>query len=210
MELYTEIIAVIDRSGSMSTIAKDMEGGFNEFIAEQKKGSGKCLVTLIQFDAPQGPETLYTAKPLAEVPPMSLIPRGGTPLLDALGVAIVSNGERFAKQAEKPDKVIVMVITDGEENASREYTKEQVREKVKHQEANYGWQFIYLGANVDSFKNASALGFSASNVANYNANSGSVKAMYASASANTLRSRSSVTASVSFDDEQRKKILTQK
>src|SRR5262245_14698463 len=154
-----EIIALLDRSGSMARVAKDMECGFDSFIREQQTQPGECQVTLVQFDT-AGIETSYEAKPVAEVPPLSLKARGGTPLLDAMGDTIDRVGARLAAtpEARRPGRVLFLVMTDGYENSSQRFKKEEIKGKVELQTNVYKWQFSYLGANVDAFAEAGALG----------------------------------------------------
>lgn len=171
----TEIVVILDRSGSMSSIQKDMEGGFDTFIAGQRALPGECAVSLYQFDDEY--EAVYEGKPIASVPNLALLPRGGTALLDAMGKTIVSVGERLKALAERsrPAAVIVMVITDGYENASKEYTRARVSEMVKHQETAYRWQFMYLGADVNAIAEAASMGIATAAV--YSASAGGVQGM---------------------------------
>lgn len=196
----TEIAIVLDRSGSMDIIRKDMEGGFATFLAEQRKIPDPCNVSLYQFD--NAFDVVYEDRPLAEAPPLTLTPRGGTALLDALARAMALIGERLARkpEAERPGKVVVLVITDGQENASREATRAQVAEKIKHQREAYNWQFAFLGANLDSFAEARSLNVSPAAVQNFQANAQGVGDMYAVSSkgVGAYRSTRSVNASLSI------------
>lgn len=144
---FTEIIVILDRSGSMSTIAADMRGGFDQFIADQRKVPGECTVTLAQFDDRY--ELVYEARPIADVPPLELVPRGWTALYDAVGKTINSVGERLSKTPEdaRPSKVIVVIISDGHENRSQEFGQPAIAEMIKVQRETYNWEFVYLGAN---------------------------------------------------------------
>jgi uncharacterized protein YegL len=199
-----ELVVVLDRSGSMQPIAKDMEGGFDQLIADQRKLPGRCLVTLVQFDS-ERVETVYEAKPVAEVPALSLVPRGSTPLLDAVGSTIKRTGDRLATtpEAARPGKVIMLIVTDGQENASREYKKEQVKAMVEHQRTAYQWEFIYLGANVDAFAEAGSLGINLASASNYIPDSAGAQAVYVAASASVGRSRAGGSTALT-DDERRK------
>lgn len=174
----TEIIAILDRSGSMSSIAQDMRGGFMTFINEQKKIPGDLRVSLYQFDSVY--EVVYENRSVQDIHELTLVPRNNTALLDAVGRAINDTGRRLAAmhEHERPHKVIVMVITDGEENASREYTRERIKGMIEHQEKKYGWTFIFLGANQNAFHEASAMGFQSGNTMNFAANSRGTEAVY--------------------------------
>lgn len=161
MKDATEIVVVMDKSGSMGPRQMDAIGGFNQFLKEQKAHPGEANLTLIQFDTTYN--ILYTGKPIREVEDLNTDtyrPGGGTALNDALARGIIETGKRLSDmpEANRPSKVICVVITDGEENSSKEHTKEQVQEMVKHQEEKYDWAFIYLGANVDAFHAAAQLG----------------------------------------------------
>jgi len=157
----SDITILLDRSGSMASVKSDVEGGFARFLGEQRTLPGECRLSLVQFDS-EAIEAVYTAQPIAQAPDLTLVPRGWTPLLDAVGRTIVKTGERLAAEAEsqRPGRVLFVIITDGLENASREYTKARVREMVEHQRRAYHWEFLYLGANVDAFAEAGALGIS--------------------------------------------------
>lgn len=167
----TLITIVLDRSGSMRAIRKDMEGGFDAFIADQRRVPGACSVTLAQFDDTY--DVVYTDRPLDSVPPLSIEPRGMTALLDAVGRTIDATGARLAAmpEADRPEKVLVMVITDGCENASQEYTRERIKEMITHQSEKYSWEFLFLGANQDSITVAGSIGISSGNAVTFDANS---------------------------------------
>jgi len=159
----TDITVLLDRSGSMSTIASDVVGGFTEFVTSQREGAGSAVLSLVQFDS-HSIDALFVARPVHEVKvPIVFEPRGSTPLLDALGQTIVSTGARLRTmpEPERPGRVVFVVITDGLENASHEYSLEKIRGMIEHQESVYKWDFIYLGANVDAFAESEAMGFAA-------------------------------------------------
>lgn len=181
----TEILLIIDRSGSMSTTKADAEGGLNTFVEEQKKGVGQANLTLVQFDHDY--EVVHAGIPLSEVPPYKLVPRGSTALFDAIGRAVVETGERLAKmpESERPGLVLVLVVTDGGENASREYTRERVKEMITHQESKFSWKFSFLGSNQDGFAEGQSLGFSSS--ATYTGDN--TAEVYAASSSKFLRMR---------------------
>jgi hypothetical protein len=159
---YTDITIIMDRSGSMHAIKSDAEGGINDFIQEQSKtNGGKKLLTVIGFD--DAYEVMLDAKEISayQTPYIKLEPRGMTALLDAVGKTINRLGERFRSlpDHERPGKILIFVITDGFENCSREFTKQAIKDMIKHQEEIYQWQFIYLGANQDAFEEGQKMGF---------------------------------------------------
>lgn len=161
--MRTEILVVLDRSGSMEDIKAEMCSGFDSFIATQRAIPGEAYVTLVQFDS-MGIDTVYARVPLTLVPSLVLEPRGGTPLLDAMGGTIKGQGERFDRMSRdtKPEAVIMVVITDGLENSSRKYTRDQVREMVQLQQKEWGWTFLYIGADQDAIHEAHNYGLMAS------------------------------------------------
>lgn len=163
----TEIIFILDRSGSMVDKRADTEGGFNSFIDEQKRVAGECRVSLYQFDDHYEP--VYENRPVAEVPKLTLVPRGNTALLDAIGRTVVAVGTRLAKlaESERPEKVLIVTMTDGYENASQEFTFEKVKELVEHQQSKYNWAFVFMGADMDAIGVASQLGYTVANTMSY-------------------------------------------
>lgn len=175
----TEIVFVLDRSGSMSSIAADMRGGFDAFIQKQREVAGECNVTLVQFDDRY--DVVYKGRPLHEVKALELVPRGSTALLDAVARAIAETGERLSalRECDRPERVLFVVITDGDENASREYKGDEGRRRVfdmiTHQREKYNWEFVFMGANQDSIKAATSIGISARNAVTYSANSSGTK-----------------------------------
>lgn len=161
----TDITFLLDRSGSMFTCKKDAEEGMNKFVEEQKKEPGECRFTLIQFDdfiggGPDWYHVVHDNVLISTVSKCELSPRGNTALIDALGKSILQTGERLKaiEEAQRPGLVVFVILTDGKENASREFTKPKILEMVKHQQDVYKWKFIYLGADPDTFYEAHSLG----------------------------------------------------
>ena len=163
----TDITLVVDRSGSMSHIKKDAEGGINAFVRQQAMEQGNALLTLVQFDTEY--EFVHRGVDIRQVPRYNLHPRGMTALLDAVGRAIHETGSRLAKmnEADRPGLVVFVIMTDGLENSSVEFTKQKVKELIDHQQTVYNWQFIFLGADQDAFGEASRMGISADGAANF-------------------------------------------
>lgn len=181
----TDITILLDRSGSMSSIRADTIGGFNSFVKTQREVPGEALLTLIQFDNEY--EVNYEAVKLAEVKDLTnltYVPRGTTALLDAMGKAIVQTGKRLEvmREEDRPGKVIFVTITDGYENASKEYTKTVVAALTKAQREVFSWNFIFIGANMDSFEEAQSMGYAAGNVVNFAASGVGVQNAFASVS----------------------------
>lgn len=163
----TDITLVVDRSGSMESIRDDAEGGINTMIADQAREPGEALLTLVQFDTEY--EFVHRGVPVAQVPRYQLVPRGGTALLDAVGRAINETGARLAQmpEADRPGLVIFVVMTDGHENSSREFTKAQIREMIERQQNVYSWHFTFLGADAGAFAEARGMGISSPGAAQY-------------------------------------------
>ena len=177
-ENLTEMVFVLDRSGSMRNLTADTIGGFNELIEKQKKLEGDAYVTTMLFDHEY--EVLHDHVALKDVAPLTdreYFARGSTALLDAVGRTINTVGARLAAtpEEERPAHVVFAITTDGMENASREYTAKQVREMVEHQQQKYSWQFVFLGANMDAVSEA---GISASHAANFAPSRRGVSQMY--------------------------------
>jgi len=173
----TEVAVVVDRSGSMEAIREDAIGSFNAFLAQQKAGDGELRLTLVLFN--HEVETPYFAAPVAAVPPLdaaSYVPGGTTALLDAMGRTIDELGARLAAtpEAERPGKVLVAVLTDGLENASRDYTLRQVRHRVRRQREKYGWEFFFLAANQDAVLEGGRLAIPAADAVAFTATSSGV------------------------------------
>ena len=195
---YTHIIFLIDRSGSMSSIQKDMEGGIKEFLAKQKELPGQCTITAAQFDTSY--DILHSLKPLAEVQELKIDPRGSTALIDSMVRLIKESGKELASlsESERPERVLFVAITDGEENSSREYTNATLKELIKEQEDKYNWQFTYLGANQDAFGVARGFGLSSNKSMTYNTTATGISMMFNSLNDATVRYRSAAPESATF------------
>jgi uncharacterized protein YegL len=164
---YTHIVIVLDQSGSMGIIKDAMEEGLAALLEENRKVDLPCTVSVYKFDAVV--ELAHNFADLRELSKITLKPRGSTALNDALCLAIDETGSALANktEADRPERVLFMVITDGMENSSIRHSRRDVRDRVEHQEAKYGWKFVYLGANQDAVKVGEALGVKTN--ATYNA-----------------------------------------
>lgn len=163
----TRLVFLLDRSGSMQTIKDDVAGGFAAFLDEQRAEEGAVTVDLSRFDSVY--ETVYRDVPIDQVPPLDLRPRGSTALLDAMGRLITSLDEEIAALAEteRPDTVIVAIMTDGRENASREWTRPAIKSLVEEQSHRHGWQFLYMGADQDAVEVGTGLGVKGEHAVTY-------------------------------------------
>ena len=177
-ERLTEIISIVDRSGSMQSILDDAIGGFNTFLAAQQRQPGQAKLSLILFDNEY--QVVHQAVDIQQVEPLNqdtYVPRGSTALLDAVGKTIDAVGERLAATAssERPSQVIVSILTDGYENASQTYSKPKVAEMIKHQTEKYNWAFEFQAANMDAFAAAKELSITPDRVVQFEATSEGVK-----------------------------------
>ncbi len=167
----TELVMILDRSGSMSGLERDTIGGYNSMLKKQRETEGEVLVSTVLFD--HNIEVLHDRVPLEKVPAMTekdYYVRGSTALLDAVGRAIHHIGtiHKYAREEDRPEKTIFVITTDGMENASHEYSYDRVKEMVERQKEKYGWEFLFLGANIDAIATAGRFGISADRAANYN------------------------------------------
>lgn len=183
--MKTEIIIITDTSGSMAFLMEDATGGINSFIEEQKKVPGEARVSIFTFDSHV--HQVLDAVDVASVKPIVLHANGMTALHDAIGTALDKCGKRIAEQ-KWADQVIVMITTDGQENSSREYTGERVREMVKHAEDN-GWKFIFAAANQDAFASAQSVGITCGVATPYQASAKGTETLYATMSASVTSLR---------------------
>ena len=177
----TELVFILDRSGSMSGLEADTIGGFNAMIDKQKKQKGECYVSTVLFDGVS--EVLHDRVRLSEIKPMTdkdYTVRGCTALLDALGGAIhhIGNIQKYARPEDVPENTMFVITTDGMENASRKYSSEKVKAMIERQKQKYGWEFLFIGANIDAVETAARYGIGADRAVNYNADKKGTSIVY--------------------------------
>lgn len=166
----TELVFILDRSGSMSGLEKDTIGGFNSMLEKQRKEPGDAVVSTVLFD--NEIEVIHDRVVIADVPNLTdreYFVRGCTALLDAVGGAIhhIGNVHKYARKEDVPEKTLFIITTDGMENASHHYTYDKVRNMIERQKERYGWEFLFLGANIDAAAEAKRFGIDESMAANY-------------------------------------------
>lgn len=176
----TEIVFIIDRSGSMAGLEKDTIGGYNTFIEQQKKEEGEAFVSTVLFSTRS--QVIHDRIPLDKVPPMTekdYVPMGCTALIDAMGDAIkhIRTVHRYAREEDRPEKTIFVITTDGMENASRKYSSGEVKRLVE-QQTKEGWEFLFLGANIDAVETASHYGITEDRAVNYHADPAGLDVSY--------------------------------
>lgn len=167
---YTEIVYILDRSGSMSGLEVDTIGGFNSMMEKQKKTGEKAVVSTVLFD--DECEVIHDRVPIEKIEKMTdkqYYVRGCTALLDAVGGAIhhIGNVHEYAREEDRPEKTIFVITTDGMENASSRYSREKIEKMVKKQQKKFGWEFIFIGANIDAYAEAQKYGIRKDRTVNY-------------------------------------------
>ena len=177
----TEIVFILDRSGSMAGLENDTIGGFNAMIEKQKGEPGDALVSTVLFDNLS--EVIHDRVEVQNIQPMTrkeYYVRGCTALLDAVGGAIhhIGNVHKYAREEDRPEKTLFVITTDGFENASRKYTYDRVKAMIQRQKEQYGWEFLFLGANIDAAKEAARFGITEDRAANYHADHQGTNVIY--------------------------------
>ena len=177
----SELVFILDRSGSMRGLEDDTIGGFNSLIEKQKKVEGKCFVTTVLFD--NRSETIHDRVELGEIQPMTeddYSVRGCTALLDALGDTIrhIAHIHRYARTEDVPSHTTFVIMTDGMENASHRYDSDTVKRMIEHEKEKYGWEFLFLAANIDAVETAERYGIGAERAVNYRADSRGTRVAY--------------------------------
>ena len=177
----TELVFILDRSGSMSGLEDDTIGGFNAMLDKQKQAEGEALVSTVLFDNES--VVIHDRVDIQRIRPMTredYYVRGCTALLDAVGSAIhhIGNVHKYAREEDRPEKTLFVITTDGMENASRKYSYEKLKTMIQRQKEQYGWEFLFLGANIDAAKEAARFGIGAEHAANYHADSKGTGVIY--------------------------------
>ena len=190
----TELVFIIDRSGSMAGLEDDTVGGFNSMIEKQKEQDGECYVSTVLFDNES--EVLHDRIRLSDVPKMTrrdYTVRGCTALLDAIGGAIhhIANIHKYARKEDVPQHTVFVITTDGQENASHRYTSEQIKKMIRCQKEEFDWEFLFIGANIDAVQTAESYGIERNRAVNYNADGEGTRVLYRSVAkaVSNMRSR---------------------
>ena len=181
----TELVFILDRSGSMAGLEGDTIGGFNAMIEKQRRQDGECFVSTVLFDNVS--EVLHDRVELKKIKPMTdkdYTVRGCTALIDAIGGAIhhIGNVHKYARREDVPEHTVFVITTDGMENASHIYSSDQVRAMIEKQKRKYGWEFLFIGANIDAVETAARYGISEDRAVNYHADSRGTQVLYESVS----------------------------
>ncbi|MGN0523344.1 MAG: hypothetical protein ACI4IG_03620 [Eubacterium sp.] len=168
----TELVFILDRSGSMGGLESDTIGGFNSMIEKQKSQDGKCYVSTVLFD--HEVEVIHDRLELEQIKPMTnddYYVRGCTALIDAIGSSIkhIKNIHKYARKEDVPENTMFVIMTDGYENASRKYSSDEVKAMIEHEKKKYGWEFLFIGANIDSVETAKNFGINEDRAVNYHA-----------------------------------------
>ena len=189
----TELVFILDRSGSMAGLEGDTIGGFNAMIEKQRGEPGEAVISTVLFD--NETEVIHDRIPLDRVPRLTekeYYVRGCTALLDAVGGAIhhIGNVHKYAREEDRPEKTLFVITTDGMENASRRYTYDKVKAMIERQREKYGWEFLFLGANIDAAREAARVGIRADRAANYHADHIGTEVIYEAVSEAVCQVRS--------------------
>jgi len=207
---YTHITVILDRSGSMQRIADDIIGGFNDFVHQQKEGTGTATLTLVQFDTQDPYEVIHWFKPIGEIPPLTnetFIPRASTPLWDAVGrgIADLERSLSLLPPEAQPEQVVMVVVTDGMENSSHQFRGSQIRKMITEKSEKHQWQFVYLSADLNAVNEAEKTGFSKTSSMSYDPSAAGVKDAWYSTADTIRKYRNKSQASVHFSEEDRKR-----
>ena len=204
----THITIVLDRTGSMEAIRDDTIGGFNTFLNMQKAERGQATLTLVQFDSQDPYEVVHHFKPLAGIPELTretFVPRAATPLLDAIGRGIndLEKGLADLAEDERPARVVMAIVTDGQENASREFRKDQIKKMIQEKREKSAWQFVFLSADLEAIDDAMETGIAARAILAHDKDGRGVGAAWTALSRHVAEYRSGQAEDVSFDEQDR-------
>ncbi len=200
----TELVFILDRSGSMAGLEADTIGGFNAMLEKQRREEGECYVSTVLFDNIS--EVLHDRVRLSDIKPMTdreYTVRGSTALIDALGGAIhhIGNVHKYARPEDVPAHTMFVITTDGMENASYRYSSERVKSMIQHQKEKYGWEFLFIGANIDAVETAARYGIERDRAVNYNADKEGTRVVYESVSNAVCKLRSCEPVSADWSAE---------
>lgn len=201
----TEIVFILDRSGSMAGLEDDTIGGFNAMLEKQKREAGEAYVSTVLFD--NHAEVIHDRVDIQQIQPMTrkdYYVRGCTALLDAVGKAIhhIGNVHKYAREEDRPEKTVFVITTDGMENASREYSYDRVKQMIRQAQETQGWEFLFLGANIDAAREAARFGIFEDRAVNYHADHQGTAVMYSAVSDAVC----AVRASQPMSDQWRKQV----
>ncbi len=213
-ENLTELVFILDRSGSMQSLTDDTIGGFNSLIEKQRGEKGECFVSAVLFN--NASTVLYDRVPLDKIPAMTrkdYAAQGGTALIDAIGAAIhhIGNVHKYARSEDVPQNTLFVIVTDGMENSSRHYTSDRVKQMIERQKSKYGWEFLFIGANIDAVETAQNFGISKECAVDYIADSEGTDVAYGAvcAAVSMMRTNSALSAdwseSISNDYKKRRR-----
>ncbi|MBQ4081668.1 MAG: VWA domain-containing protein [Clostridia bacterium] len=200
----TELVFILDKSGSMAGLESDTIGGFNSMIEKQKKEDTPCYVSTILFNGES--EVIHDREKLDEIHPMTerdYVVGGCTALIDAIGSAIhhIGNIQKYARPEDVPEHTMFVITTDGQENASHRYTSGQVKKMIERQKEKYGWEFLFIGANIDAVETAARYGIDKDRAVNYNADCEGTHILYESVAKAVCNVRASAPLSANWSEE---------
>ena len=209
----TELVFILDRSGSMAGLEQDTIGGFNSLIEKQKKQEGECYVSTVLFDGVS--EVVHDRVKLSEIKPMTeedYFVRGSTALIDAIGGAIrhIGNIHKYARPEDVPEHTMFVITTDGMENASHIYSSDEVKKTVKRQKEKYGWEFLFIGANIDSVETARHFGIGADRAVDYRADGKGTEVLYEAVSDTVCQMRACAPIAASWSRKIKKDFESRK
>ena len=200
----TELVFILDRSGSMAGLEKDTIGGFNAMIEKQKGEPGEAYVSTVLFDNVS--EVIHDRVDIQKIEPMTrreYYVRGSTALLDAVGGAIhhIGNIHKYARSEDVPEHTMFIIATDGMENASHRYTSDRVKQMIERQKKKYGWEFLFIGANIDAVETAAQYGINPDRAVNYNADEKGTRILYATVSESICQMRANAPLQADWSNE---------